>query len=69
MALEANLYPVWADEVLRERRGSLTAGQLRDLTLLATGDAQAAEDAWLARAEEDMRAGRTPDGFEGEQAE
>ncbi len=36
--LQSNMQPIWAEEVLRDRGGSLTAQSLYDLTLLATGD-------------------------------
>lgn len=51
---------VWAEEFLRNRGSELTPEGLRHLTLLATGDEKAAEDAWLKRVEADMRRGKLP---------
>jgi hypothetical protein len=40
---------------LRERGGSLRPKELYDLTLLATGDTEKADEAALARIEQDLR--------------
>ena len=52
--------PIWADEQLRERGGSATAGELFALTLLATGDPIKADRARSKRAAEEMLRGETP---------
>lgn len=59
--LEASLPGVWAEEVLRERAGELTAAAIRSLTLVATGDPFEAERAFNRRVLADLRAGRTPE--------
>ncbi len=38
---------VWADEILRDRGGSLSGEQAHALTLLATGDKKKADKAWV----------------------
>jgi hypothetical protein len=45
---------VWAQERLREHSGKLKADALGQLTLLATGDLDAAERAWLRRVREEQ---------------
>lgn len=52
--------PLMAEEILRERSGSLSARELFDLTLLATDDRDAAEEAFNERVLAELRAGRTP---------
>lgn len=46
---EANILPLWAEEVLRERGGSLSSGELYRMELLATGDRLRAEKARARR--------------------
>lgn len=41
-AWEANILPVWAEEVLRERGESLSPDELYAMELLTTGDEKAA---------------------------
>lgn len=54
---------VRADEALRERGSEMSERELYWLTYAATGDAEQAEDAWLQRVEEKMRAGQTPETY------
>ena len=63
LLLEIHMTSLWAEEMLREHGGSLSADALKKLVLLATGDAWQAEDAWVRRAMEEQRAGNfTADG-------
>ena len=50
---------LWAEEVLRDRGGSLSPAQLYALILMKTGDKAKAEDAWAERNAAIMRAGGT----------
>lgn len=61
LKLQLNLMPLWAEEVLRDRGGGLTARELQEMTLLATGDKDKAEKAMTDRIAEEMRAGKTPE--------
>lgn len=54
---DANVAHVWAEELLRERGGELTAEQLGAATLLATGDRLAADRARARRWLEEHRPG------------
>lgn len=45
---------VWAEEVLRDRGGELSAQNLRALTLLATGDQGKADREYAKRLNRDM---------------
>jgi hypothetical protein len=51
----------WADEVLRERSAELSPRGRQKMMLLATGDAQAAEDAMTDEVETALRQGRSVD--------
>lgn len=55
-AWEANIGAVWAEEVLRERGGSLSGDQLYHITLLATGDRKRAEKDRARRILDETRA-------------
>ena len=55
LKLLANADAIWAEEVLRERGGSLPADALRTVTLLATGSQDAADDAFARRVLEEER--------------
>ena len=52
---------IWAEHVLRERGYDLTAQGVYDMMLLATGDEEQAEEAWLKRVEDDLRNDRNPE--------
>ncbi len=52
---------VYADEVLRERGGDLGCKAIHTLTLMATGDREAADRAFVKRAHEEMRRGEQPE--------
>ena len=49
MVLHSNRDAVWAEEVIRDRGSSLTPESLYRLTMLATGDVNAAEKAQAER--------------------
>ena len=49
LVLHGNLESVWAEEVIRERGSELTPESLMSLTLLSTGDRDAAEKAMAER--------------------
>lgn len=55
LALERQMDGVWAEEQLRDHGGQVDADTLRRLLLLATGDEDAAEDAWCRRVREEER--------------
>lgn len=57
----ANMDGVLAEEVLRERGGSLNNKQMYSLTLLATGDKKQAERAKSRRIMDELRQGLKPD--------
>lgn len=59
--LVLNMDSVWADEVLRERGGSLDNRAIYYMTLMATGSKEQAEDAKSKRIMEELRQGRTPE--------
>lgn len=61
MLLEANIPAVWADEVLRDRGGDLGNKAIYTLTLMATGDKEAALRARVKRIHEELRRGETPE--------
>ncbi len=53
LALEVNMEPLRAEGILRERYHSLSADDVKRLTLIVTGgDEEQAEEAWTTRAEE-----------------
>jgi hypothetical protein len=52
---------VWAEEILRERGGSLGNKAVYQLTLLATGSETAARDARADRVAEELAKGETPE--------
>ena len=55
------LAPVKAEEVLQDRGGSLSNKDVYNLTLLATGDKEQAEDARSRRIMDELRRGLVPD--------
>lgn len=61
LALSENVLPLWAEEVLRERGGGLSNVEVYELTRLATGSEEAAQDARSRRISEELRAGKTPE--------
>lgn len=56
LKLLCNVEPLWAEQMLRERGGSLTADELRRLVLLSTGDSAEASAAWSRRVLEEREA-------------
>lgn len=60
LVLESNVNPLKAAEILSER-GPGSAENAYELTLLATGDKAAADDAWTRFVDSELRAGRTPE--------
>jgi hypothetical protein len=60
---ERNIDALWAEEVLRDRGGSLKATELKSLVLVSTGDQDEADTAFANRLLEEMRNDptKTPD--------
>jgi len=58
--LLANQDALWADEVLRARGSTLTPESVRSLTLLATDDPLAADQAFAERVLEQLKAESAP---------
>ncbi|WP_020474934.1 hypothetical protein [Zavarzinella formosa] len=61
LALQLALPALEAEDIIRQHAGSLTADQLHDLTLQATGSKPAAERAFLARRNAELRSGQRVD--------
>lgn len=61
LVLLANIDPVWAEEVLRNRQADLTAKGIYTLTKLATGDEGEAQSALADRVLADMARGIKPE--------
>jgi len=58
----AHLPALEAEELIREHGEELTADCLHDLTLQATGDAEAAQQAFIRRRQEELKSGRPVNG-------
>lgn len=58
LALQLASPSIEAEDIIRNHSGSLTADQLYDLTLEATGSKSAAERAFLARRNAELRSGQ-----------
>jgi hypothetical protein len=53
--LDAHRESIWAEEVLKQRGGSLKAKELKMLVLLATGDRDQADSEYSQRLLEEMK--------------